>query len=132
MEVYEKIKFMRQLKNRSQEYMAEKLGMSVNGYSNIECGKTDVQISRIEEISRILEMDLLELLSFGEKNVFYLNLNGTNNVGQVGQYGFFNDSKLQLEKMQLIVEQKDKEIEYLKKQISQLEEINRLLSNQSK
>lgn len=121
---------MRQLKNRSQEYMAEKLGISVNGYSNIECGKTDVQISRIEEISKVLEIDLLELLSFGEKNVLYQT--GTNNIGQVGQYGFFYDSKLQLEKMQLIVEQKDKEIEYLKKQISQLEEINRLLSAQSK
>lgn len=126
MEVYEKIKLMRQLKNRSQEYMAEKLGMSVNGYSNIECGKTDVQISRIEEISKVLEIDLLELLSFGEKNFLYQT--GTNNIGQVGHY----DSKLQLEKMQLIVEQKDKEIEYLKKQISQLEEINRLLSAQSK
>ncbi len=37
--------------------------------------------------------------------------------------------KFQLEKMQLIAEQKDKEIEHLKKQISQLEEINRLLNN---
>ncbi len=30
MEVYEKIKFMRQLKGKSQEFMAEQLGMSVN------------------------------------------------------------------------------------------------------
>jgi transcriptional regulator with XRE-family HTH domain len=126
MEVYEKIKFMRQLKGKSQEFMAEQLGMSVNGYSNIECGKTDLQISRIIDISRVLEIDLLELVSFGEKNVFYQN--GTNNVGQ---YVFFSDMhcKFQLEKMQLIAEQKDKEIEHLKKQISQLEEINRLLNN---
>lgn len=110
---------MRQLKGWSQEQMAEKLGMSVNGYSNIERGETDLQISRIEEIARVLQVDLLELFSFGEKNFYYLS--GVNNGG-MGQYNFVSDShyKILLEKHQLIVEQKEKEIEYLKQQIVDL------------
>lgn len=126
MRICEKIKFMRQLKGWSQEDMAEKLAMSVNGYSNIERGETDLQISRIEEISKALQVDLLELLSFGEKNFYYLS--GTNNGG-FGQYNLANDMhcKFQLEKAHLVIEQKDKEIEYLKQQIHDLREMISLL-----
>ncbi len=110
---------MRQLKGWSQEQMAEKLGMSVNGYSNIERGETDLQISRIEEIAKMLQVDTLELLSFGEKNFYYLS-GITNNVG--GQYNFTADihCKFQLEKCQLIIEQKEREIEYLTQQVNDL------------
>jgi transcriptional regulator with XRE-family HTH domain len=72
MKVHEKIRFMRQSKGWSQEEMADKLNLSVNGYANIERGETDVQISRLEKIAETFGMELLELLSFGEKNVFYL------------------------------------------------------------
>jgi len=127
MRICEKIKFMRQLKGWSQEDMAEKLGLSVNGYSNIERGETDLQISRIEEISKTLQVDLLELLSFGEKNFYYLS--GTNNGGIMGQYNLTNDMqcKFQLEKSQLVIEQKDKEIDLLKQQIRDLREMIDLL-----
>lgn len=129
MEIYEKIKFMRQLKGWSQEEMAEKLGMSVNGYSNIERGETNLQITRIEEISKALQVELLELLSFGERNIFYQS--GTNNIGQ---YNFISDihCKFQLEKAQLVIEQKDKEIDYLKQQMEYLKELVALLKNNSK
>jgi len=36
MKVHEKIRFMRQSKGCSQEEMADKLDMSVNGYANID------------------------------------------------------------------------------------------------
>jgi ribosome-binding protein aMBF1 (putative translation factor) len=38
MEVHENIKFLRQFKSWSQEQMAEKLDMSLNGYAKIEQG----------------------------------------------------------------------------------------------
>ncbi len=41
MKFHEKIRFMRQSKNWSQEDMADKLGMSVAGYAKIEQGRTD-------------------------------------------------------------------------------------------
>jgi transcriptional regulator with XRE-family HTH domain len=36
MSVHEKIRLVRQAKGWTQEYLAEKLGMSVNGYRDIE------------------------------------------------------------------------------------------------
>ena len=119
MKTFEKVKFMRQLKGYSQEDIAEKLGMSVKGYSDIERGKTNLQMNRLEEIAQILGVDTLELLSFGEKNVFCQNIQ---TVKKNDQNNFLGDSQAQIEKFQLIIEQKDKEISLLNTQINQLNE----------
>ena len=55
MELHEKIKTMRELKQWSQESMAEKLGMSATGYAKIEQGKTRLSVDRLEKIAEILE-----------------------------------------------------------------------------
>ena len=112
MKVNEKIRFVRQLKEFSQEEMAEKLGLSLNGYANIERGETDVQLSRLEQIASIFDVDLLELLNFGEKTVTCLMGDNNHNVWQN-----INDSKaahFEIQKLQLIVEQQHTEIVYLK------------------
>jgi transcriptional regulator with XRE-family HTH domain len=70
MKVHEKIRSLRRSKRWSQEEMAEKLNLSVNGYANIERGETDPQLSRLEKIAETFGMELVELFSFGEKNVF--------------------------------------------------------------
>jgi transcriptional regulator with XRE-family HTH domain len=119
MKTFEKVKFMRQLKGYSQEDIAEKLGMSVKGYSDIERGKTNLQMNRLEEIAQILEIDIFELLSFGEKSVFCQNIQ---TVQKNDQNNFLGNSQAQIEKYQLIVEQKDKEISLLNTQINQLNE----------
>lgn len=110
---------MRQLKGYSQEDIAEKLGMSVKGYSDIERGKTNLQMNRLEEIAQILGIDIFELLSFGEKSVFCQNIQ---TVQKNDQNNFLGNSQAQIEKYQLIVEQKDKEISLLNTQINQLNE----------
>ena len=117
MKTCEKIKFMRQLKHLKQEEIAEKLGMSVKGYSNIESGKTDLQMSRIEEIAEALNVDSLELLNFGEKNVYYQTAKIVKDDG-VAQKNIINNAecKTQIEKLQFIIEQKDKEIALMKQQ----------------
>ncbi|MEN9847633.1 MAG: hypothetical protein RL368_373 [Pseudomonadota bacterium] len=111
---------MRQLKGYSQEDIAEKLGMSVKGYSDIERGKTNLQMNRLEEIAQILGIETLELLSFGEKNVFCQNVKTVKS--DHNQNNFSSDSQVQIEKYQLIIEQKDKEISLLNTQINQLNE----------
>ncbi len=77
--VHEKIRFIRQAKNLSQDEMAEKLGMCLNAYGNIERGDTDIRLSRLEQIAQVFEMPLEQLFGFDEKNVF--NVNGTNYGG---------------------------------------------------
>lgn len=134
MKVHEKIRSMRLSKGLSQEDMADKLYMSVNGYANIERGETDVQVSRLEKIAEAFDMELLELFSFGERNVFYLVAaaannyynnsfnNCKNNLQSTDSSNEKNELEHELEKARLLLQQKDKEIAYLK-------EINSLMKN---
>lgn len=125
MKINDKIRFIRMEKGWSQEIMAEKLNMALATYSNIERGITNIQNSRLEQIASVFEMELMELLSFGEKGVVYL-------AGENGIYQYIQDNSqhiyqnikhlvisqeaatFELQKMQCLVEQQTKEITYLK------------------
>jgi transcriptional regulator with XRE-family HTH domain len=65
------IKKIRELRNYTQSYVANELGMSVPGYSKIENDKIDITISRIKSIAKILDTDLGTILNFDPKNVFH-------------------------------------------------------------
>lgn len=124
MKIHEKIKSIRKSKGWSQEKMAEKLELSMNGYANIERGETDVQVSRLEQIAETFGMGLLELFNFGERNVFYLvgdnensfycNLQSTNFSSEK------NEFEHELEKARLLLQQQQKENNYLKEIIANL------------
>jgi len=65
-----KIKQIRELKNVSQEFVANKLGLSIRAYSKIETGETQLTINRLNEISEALGVDPIEVLGFDDKQVF--------------------------------------------------------------
>lgn len=65
------IKKIRELKNFTQEYMAEQLKMSQRGYSKIENGEVDVSFTRIKEIAKILGLKATEIVGFDEKFVLF-------------------------------------------------------------
>lgn len=69
MELGLKIKKVRELRNFTQEYMAEKLHMSQPGYSKIETDEVDVNYQRLQQIAGILDIKLLDLVGFDEKTV---------------------------------------------------------------
>jgi len=124
MEIHEKISLMRHAKKWSQEDMAEKLDMSVNGYANIEHGNTDLQIKRLKQIAEIFGMDLLELFNIGEKGVLCFigencrNVNVQNNNAQI--INCSNEQielKHEMEKLHLILDKKDQEIKHLKEML---------------
>ncbi|MFK5970559.1 MAG: helix-turn-helix transcriptional regulator [Candidatus Marithrix sp.] len=121
MKINEKIKFIRELKGWSQEEMAEKLHMSMGAYSNIERGETNIQFSRLEQISKILGMKISELTDLENKNVQIVY---GNNQSQFT----FNVSDGQL---QQTIAQQQKEISYLKQEIAYLKEIISLKSDKS-
>jgi transcriptional regulator with XRE-family HTH domain len=75
-----KIKQVRELKNFTQEYVASQLGLTTRAYSKIESGETQLTINRLNEISKILEVDPVEVLGFDDKQVF-------NNCKQEGNIG---------------------------------------------
>ncbi len=79
--IEEKIKTMRELKNLTQEYMAEKLGITQAGYSKIESGATKISYDKIVDISKILGVQTEELLAFDSQKYFnsFNNVKGSNN-----------------------------------------------------
>jgi hypothetical protein len=66
-------------------------------------------------------MDLLELLNFGEKNVFYLAGDNNHFIKNLQSTHFSeekNECEHELEKARLLLQQQEKEIAYLKDIIS--------------
>ena len=72
MKVNEKIRFLRESKSLTQDEMAERLGMSTNGYAKIERGETRLTIPKLEQIVEVFDTDILELISLGENKVVYI------------------------------------------------------------
>src|SRR6202012_1314436 len=63
-----KLRLLREFRNYSQEYIAEKLGITQNAYSRIENNQTRLTAERLEKLAFILEITPMELLS--EKEPF--------------------------------------------------------------
>ncbi|GAB3313792.1 hypothetical protein GCM10027299_01150 [Larkinella ripae] len=57
------IRLLRQQKGYSQENMADMLGLSTTAYGDIERGKTDLTISRLQQIATALGTTAPQLLS---------------------------------------------------------------------
>jgi transcriptional regulator with XRE-family HTH domain len=58
------IRKIREFKNYTQDYLAAKLGISQNAYSKIELGYSKLTLERLFQISSILEVEVVELISF--------------------------------------------------------------------
>jgi len=78
MELPKNLKTIRKLRNLTQETVTEKLGISTYSYAKIERGETDVNISRLQQIAKIMEIELSQLFCLDEKKIF--NLTGTHNT----------------------------------------------------
>jgi transcriptional regulator with XRE-family HTH domain len=61
----ERIRQIRIQKGLSQENMADMLGLSTTAYGDMERGRTDISLGRLENISKILDISLPDLLGFG-------------------------------------------------------------------
>lgn len=121
MQINEKIKKVRELSNLTQEEMASQLNMSTNGYAKIEQGKTRLNIPMLERIAAILGINLMELLNINDKSLVCLISENSQNSSNY----YANETTIELEKLQLILNhkdelllQKDREIEALKLALS--------------
>jgi len=61
-----KIRLLRHQKGWSQEDVAKRLAISIPAFSKIETGITDVNLSRLEQISSLFEMSVVQLLTFND------------------------------------------------------------------
>lgn len=54
---------LRKRRQLTQEQMADRLALSVNGYAKIEHGKTRLSVERLGQLARIFEVSIHELLN---------------------------------------------------------------------
>jgi transcriptional regulator with XRE-family HTH domain len=121
MKVHEKIRLIRESKNWSQEDMAEKLNMSLNGYAKIERGETKSFNPKLEQIAEKLDVDLMELMP-DDKHICVISGDNTNNGNNI-VIGSSIELAFEIQKLQLINIHKDETIEHLKQDIARLTEM---------
>ncbi len=128
-----KLKELRTVNQWTQEQIAGQLHLTRNAYSDIELGKTDICISRLAQLANFFSVDISYFVNDNEKVVIYLA--GTQNI-QFAKSQKIKDchiypaeEKLQheLDKQQLIIELKDKELTMKDRENENLKEIIALL-----
>ena len=102
MNIGNNIKVIRELKNYTQDYMADKLDMSKGNYSQIENGTVTPNIDRLQSIADILEVDLSALLS--TTNIYHFVFNDV-----ASQNGYYinnqNNTTIDIEMIRKIIQE---------------------------
>ena len=75
----QKIKKLRELKNLTQEHMANELGLTQSAYSRMELGETEVTYSKLEKIATVFDMKPEEIITFNENMAFNIMHNDVGN-----------------------------------------------------
>lgn len=117
MKTIEKIRFIREKQNLTQEQMANELGLSTNGYANLERGETRLSVDRLEQIANIFGVDVTELMTSNESNtIMVYHSTSTSNLNI---FSNASESMLQAEiaRLQLIISHKDELLEQQKREI---------------
>lgn len=104
------IKRIREIRGYSQKAIADKLGMSVTGYGNIERGITEVKGKRLIQIANALGVSIAVIQNFDPDTYF-------NNVPPSPQELLMTTGNVNFTEKELyqkIIQQKDDEIAYLR------------------
>jgi transcriptional regulator with XRE-family HTH domain len=74
MKIGEKIKKLREFRNLTQEHLAKILDMTQAGYSRIERDEVDLNLNRLEQIAKVLNVSIEDVLGF-DTNKLSFNTN---------------------------------------------------------
>lgn len=128
MGMHDKIRMMREFRQLSQEDMAEKMNMSPSGYAKIERGETRLQYDKLVQIAQIFNVSLSDLVDNDKGVIFFMNENGNNT--SANYYSGDHSIMFEIEKLKLqlihkdeLLDQKEKELETLRRMISLLEKV---------
>jgi transcriptional regulator with XRE-family HTH domain len=122
MKVGENIRTIRGLKDISQEYLAQKIGVSQSCLQKIESNLSSPTIEKLNDIAKTLEVSLEQLLNFDKrlilKTEFKDNSASHSNIFTNKTDNFDNERKL----FERMVAKRDQEILELKEEIKLLKE----------
>ena len=79
MEIQEIIRQLREKNDWSQEDMAERVGLSKNGYAKIERGETNLNLERLEQIANLFDLSVIDLIEMSDKSVVCMITDSINN-----------------------------------------------------
>ena len=116
MSVNEKIRKIREAKDWSQEQMAEKLNMSLNGYAKIERGESKIYLDKLEQIAQVFDIDVIELMQSDGKNICFQI---EPPLGSVYQGGGETQLLIEIERLKLALSHANEKEELLKKLLEQ-------------
>ena len=126
MSLNQKIRTLREQHLLSQEEMAEKMQMSLNGYAKIERGETKLRLDKLEKIAQIFSMDVVDLISLSDKNVCFMV---SDNLGS----NYYNsEMDNEVDKLKLIIAHKDEILEKQRNELQALQKIISLLEEHNK
>lgn len=91
-EAIENIKKFRELKNMTREDLADRLEMSLSGYSKLERGEVELTLSKLYRISEILEISVSQILNFDASQIFNVRDYGVANVDIKSQTNNYQDN----------------------------------------
>jgi transcriptional regulator with XRE-family HTH domain len=107
----ENIKKFRELKNMTRDEIAERLEMSLSGYSKLERGDVELTVSKLYKIAEVLEVEVSQILNFDASKIFNINDYGVANVEIQSQTNNYSDTY------------KDKYIQLLEAEVERLKKL---------
>jgi transcriptional regulator with XRE-family HTH domain len=103
-EAIENIKKFRELKSITREDLADKLEMSLSGYSKLERGEVELTLTKLYSISEILDVSVSQILNFDASQIFNISpSNGAN--GYVNEYHQHNADEYKEKYIKLLEEE---------------------------
>lgn len=125
MPLHDNIRKFREQKQWSQEYMAEQLGLSKNGYAKIERGESRPSLDRLEQITAVFGIGMIDLFSDERQSICLISENSQHSSNY---YHSDNALILENEKLKLalthkdeLLTQKDEQITLLKNMVAVLQ-----------
>ena len=119
MKLGNKVKKLRELKNFTQEYMANHLEMTTSGYGKIERDESDVSYQKLEKIATLLGVKVEDIINFNETLIFNVM---HNQIGIENGYVVQNSSsEKEKELYEMIIANQKEEINSMRKIIEKLQ-----------
>ena len=111
----QQLQLLRLEKNLTQEQMSEKLNLSTSAYCKIEYGETDLTLTRLDKIAKVLGISALSLFNHIDKNMNQDTDNSCKNNSN-------NDSAYDLNDLRELIKANTRIIDLLSKRIDLLEQ----------
>jgi transcriptional regulator with XRE-family HTH domain len=113
--ISENIRFIRESLGYSQEYIASKLQLTQQAYSNIEKNPEKTTLKKLKEIARVLDVDFITLIN---EDSTYVQQNFNQQGGNAATKMNLTSSLPEKEIYSILINQLKEEITFLRNQLS--------------